>query len=395
LLNESPERLFKAMSLVMDITGAIEGFIAIKRKHKTIIKNLKDRLKNYSDKRVKLFELDDFYPAGDEFILVYEVTGQVIPERGLPLEVGSLVQNVTTLVQVLDAVEDKPVINRYVTISGEVREPKNVLLPLGTSFEEAISLAGGATIDSYKVIHGGPMMGKLVEDVAAETVTKTTSLILVLPEEHVVVNTKQQPINITLRRAKSACCQCSKCTDLCPRGLIGHPLKTHKILRTISYNLADPAEYVLSSYLCSECGLCSMYSCQMGLTPHRVNIEIKASLTKNNFKYNRLTDHYEVDKEEREIRKVPTNRLINRLDLTKYAHYDLPTIKNSFKPGMVRISLQQHIGSPAIPIVKKGSKVKAGDLIADIPSQKLGAKIHASISGTVVDINDKEIVIKG
>lgn len=395
LMEGNLERLFKAVSIVLDITGAQEGFIAIKKKHKAIIKDINKALKSYEDKRVKLYELDDFYPAGDEFVLVYEITKEIIPERGLPLEVGCLVQNVSTLIQVLDAIENKPVTSRYVTVSGEVRNPKNLLLPIGTSFEDAIHLAGGATIDNYKIIHGGPMMGKVVDDISQETVLKTTSLILVLPEDHVIIQRKLQPISITLKRAKSACCQCSKCTDLCPRGLIGHPLMTHKIMRTVAYNLSEPVEGVTSSYLCSECSLCSMYSCPMGLSPHKVNIEIKSALARGKFQFNRSCDSYCVDSFTREVRKVPTNRLVARLDLTKYQGHNLPVDTRLFAPSLVKIKLQQHIGAPSKPAVKKGDAVKVGDLIAKIPDSKLGANIHASISGKVVDVKDHEIVIKG
>lgn len=394
LIETEPEKLLKAMTLVIDLTEAKEGFIAIKKKHTSTIKLLESSLKKYDDKRVKLYLLDDFYPAGDEFILVYEITKKVIPERSLPLEVGCLVQNVTTLVQIYDACNDIPVTHRFVTLTGEVRHPQDMLLPIGISFAEAINLAGGITTEDYRVIHGGPMMGKLVENVDAETVLKTTSMILVLPADHILIQKKLQPISNTLKLAKSVCCQCSMCSDLCPRGLIGHPLEPHKIMRTITYNLTEPTEDVISAYLCSECGLCSSYSCQMGLIPHRINIEIKAALTRNEFKFKPFYDDYEVDKEARESRKVPTNRLITRLGLNKYKadHLAINTNANTY---VVKINLQQHLGAKALPIVKKGQIVASGNLIAEIPEKKLGAKVHASISGKVTDITDNEIVIKG
>lgn len=394
IITEDPEKLFKAMTIVMDTTIAKEGIIAVKGKHKSLINTIEKALAKYRDDRIKIQKLDDFYPAGDEFILVYEVTGKVIPERALPLEVGCLVQNVTTLVQIADAIEDKPLTSRIVTVTGEVKYPVDLILPLGTTFKEAIDLAGGATCEEFKVINGGPMMGKVVKDINTETVTKTCGMILVLPSDHITILRKEQPLSVSMKLAKSNCCQCSMCSDLCPRGLIGHPLSPHKIMRTISYNLSEPTENITSSYLCSECGLCTIYSCTMGLTPHRINSELKANLAKSGFKFKKMLEEYEVDDEVRNARKVPTNRLLGRLNLKHYYGFDIKLNKTPVKPSTVKISLQQHIGAKSEPLVKEGMSVKVGDLIADIPKGKLGARIHASIDGKIAVINDDEIIIK-
>ena len=395
LMLSEPDKVLKGMSLVMDITNAEEGIIAIKGKHKDLIKQYKDALKNHGNDRLKIHALDDFYPAGDEFILVYEITGKVIPERALPLEVGCLVQNVTTLAQIYDAYEDKPVTRRYVTITGEVKYPQDILLPIGISFEEAINPAGGPKIKDYKIIHGGPMMGPLVDNPSDTYILKTTSMILVLPEDHLLIQKRLQPINTSLKIAKSVCCQCSMCTDLCPRGLIGHPLEPHKIMRTVAYNLSEPPENITSSYICSECGLCSTYACTMGIQPHKVNIELKAALIKNNYKFERIKETYEVDDELRNSRKVPTTRLMSRLGLSEYKNDHLPVKKTDSIPATIKLKLQQHIGAKSEPIVKKGQQVNEGDVVATIPLNKLGAKLHASITGKVSDVNKDEIVIKG
>lgn len=395
LIETRPDDFLKAITLVSDTIEAEESYIAIKKKHKSIINLLKNRLKKHKDNRIKLFILDDFYPAGDEFILVYEITGKTVPERALPLEVGCMVHNVTTLVQIFDATQGIPVTGRFVTIAGEVKTPQDIYLPVGISFTDAINLAGGTTIEAFRIIHGGPMMGNLVNDPSVETVEKTTSMILVLPEDHVVIQRKLQPITTTLKRAKSACCQCSMCTDLCPRGLIGHPLEPHKIMRTIAYNLSEPSENVTSSYLCSECGLCSAYSCPMGLIPHRVNIDIKAALANHNYKFSRQQENYTPDTELRDARKVPTRRLMGRLDLLKYKTEELNITPKEQKATLVCIKLKQHIGVSCMPTIKTGQKVQKGDLIADIPEKALGAKVHSSINGKIIDITNKTIVIKG
>ena len=96
-----------------------------------------------------------FYPAGDEQVIVYEVTGRVVPEGGIPLNVGVVVSNVETALNVLAAVRHQaPVIEKYVTLTGAVRTPKTVKVPLGITVAEALALAGGPTVEHYEVING-------------------------------------------------------------------------------------------------------------------------------------------------------------------------------------------------------------------------------------------------
>ena len=106
-----------------------------------------------------------FYPAGDEQVIVYEVTGRVVPEGGIPLNVGVVVSNVETALNVLAAVRHQaPVIEKYVTLTGAVRTPKTMKVPLGITVAEALALAGGPTVEHYEVINGGPMMGRYYQD---------------------------------------------------------------------------------------------------------------------------------------------------------------------------------------------------------------------------------------
>ena len=63
-------------------------------------------------------------------------------------------------------------------------------------------------------------------------------------------------------------------------------------------------------------------------------------------------------------------------------------------PETVVIPLSQHIGAPAVPVVAPGEQVKAGQLIGKIPDNSLGAAVHASCDGTVIENTDHSIVIK-
>jgi Na+-translocating ferredoxin:NAD+ oxidoreductase RnfC subunit len=93
-----------------------------------------------------------------------------------------------------------------------------------------------------------------------------------------------------------------------------------------------------------------------------------------------------------DTRKIPLKRLMERLDVTRYDSHP-PFYEDEIQVDKVSIPLQQHIGKAALPVVKKGDRVKKGDLIGEIPEGALGARIHASIDGVVESVDEK-IVIK-
>ncbi len=177
LMAAHPELVIRGMRLVMQAVGANRGLIAVKEHYAEAVAALQaelDRQKDSEDARawpVSLYLIEkSVYPAGDEFCLVYEVTGRLIPEAGLPLNVGCVVQNVGTLANIAQAVDrGTPVTHRYVTVNGEVKSPRTVNAPLGMSFDKVIELAGGYTLDDseLKVVVGGPMTGHIVTDLKA------------------------------------------------------------------------------------------------------------------------------------------------------------------------------------------------------------------------------------
>ncbi|MCP5116849.1 MAG: NADH dehydrogenase subunit, partial [bacterium] len=171
-----------------------------------------------SANHIDLVFLGDFYPSGDEYELVYTATGRLIPPAGIPLQVGCVVNNVETLYNVYLAEQGAPVTRKFVSISGAVRQPKSFWVPVGTPFRELIELAGGATTPEFGMFVSGIMMGTLSFDLD-QPVTKTTAGLIVLPKEHYLVTRKSQPQSSMNRIGKSACDQCSYCTEFCPRYL--------------------------------------------------------------------------------------------------------------------------------------------------------------------------------
>lgn len=134
---------------------------------------------------MEIHQLGSFYPAGDEQTIVHEVTGRVVPPGGLPLAAGAVVDNIATIYAISQAMEGIPFTQKILTVTGEVAHPVVLSVPVGTSFRACLELAGGPLTHRYCVVSGGPMMGRTLTKEEAEEafVTKTTSGILVLPEE--------------------------------------------------------------------------------------------------------------------------------------------------------------------------------------------------------------------
>jgi Na+-translocating ferredoxin:NAD+ oxidoreductase RnfC subunit len=173
--------------------------------------------------------------------------------------------------------------------------------------------------------------------------------------------------------------------------MLGHGIFPHQIMRAVNYGLDVPEEVIRSAFLCSECGLCEVYGCTMGVSPAAVNGILKERLRESgyyaNFEPRELSVH-----QMREYRKVPSDRLLQRLMLSRYAgQVTVRGEENS--PGMVEIPLRQHIGKPAGTVVREGETVLCGQTVGRMTGAETGAEVHASISGTVVRADEERIVI--
>lgn len=389
LMENRTEEILRGLKAVMTATGAGQGRICLKGKHQAALERLHQALQSPEYGDIEVFELKDFYPAGDEQVLVYEVTGRIVPEGGLPLQVGAVVSNVESLLNVSRALDGKPVTDRYLTVTGEVARPVNLAVPIGMSFRDVVQLAGGPSIDRYRAVIGGPMMGRVAEDLDG-SVTKTTSGIILLPPEHNVVAGKIKDPDRVRYITRVACCQCSRCTDQCPRNLLGHSLAAHKIMRQLGSAEGLTQEIMHDALICSECGICEKFSCPMMISPREVNARIKKELLARGVKRTPKKTTYQPSAF-RSVRYLPTSRLMERLRIARYDGH--PEFLDHFpEPGRVSIPLRQHIGAPARAVVKAGTKVKKGDLIGEIPEKSLGARVHASIDGEVVSVDENVVI---
>lgn len=386
LMETQADRLVAGLQAAMAATGAGQGVIALKAKYKGAIAALK---KAINDSTIRLHLLADFYPAGDEHVLVYETVGRVVPQGGIPLKAGCVVLNAETVININAALEGEAVTYTYLTIAGEVPQPVTLKLPVGTPVNDALKLAGCCDTARVAVVEGGPMMGKLLKEYT-QPITKTTKGLIVLEQEHSLVIKKTTTIDRVIKQAQAACMQCRYCTDLCPRSLLGHKLEPHKIMRAVKHP-KSLEEVFKMAFTCSECGLCEQYACNMRLSPRMVNSMLKQEFIKKGLKPDLQLKNQTVS-QLWDYRKIPVKRLMARLDITKYDKA-APLVEQDYAINEVRIKLKQHVGLPSQPIVCIGQRVTKGELIAEIPGNSLGANLHASIDGIVTDINDS-IVIK-
>jgi len=389
ILQYNTNDVIEGLKDVMDIVGAKKGIIALKRKYKDIVDLVNDAVKN--EENIETFTLDDFYPSGDEHILVNEITGLVVPEGGIPLDIGILVNNVETILNIRNALKGNSVTRKTISVMGAVKYPKVINVPIGISINEVIALIGGTTVSDFSVIVGGPMMGEIIDNLDIP-VNKLTSGIIILPADSFLVTKSKVSFERNLRLSASVCLQCIECTVLCPRNLLGHSIKPNEIMRSINYRKIEPTDIFTASFLCSECGICEIYGCIMGISPKMVYSRVKKELIAQGVE-NPHNNKKPLPNKFIKERRVPIDRLINRLRLPQYdvipEYNDMEVIASD-----VKINLLQHYGVPAEPVVKVGDLVKEGEVIGKVPDDKIGAYVHTSIKGTVTNINSEYIEIK-
>jgi Na+-translocating ferredoxin:NAD+ oxidoreductase RnfC subunit len=230
-----------------------------------------------------------------------------------------------------------------------------------------------------------------VENDWNQPVTKTTSGIIVLKNDHYLIRVKTNELEREAALARAVCCQCNFCTILCPRNALGLQVEPHKMMRAIGLgdmSLAGNPEGIIS---CCDCGICTYYACNFGLTPSRFMNKGKRELLQGGFRSTKTLRH-DVDKA-RDILRVPADRFLKRLHVEMYDR-DAPMADGVLKVRSVSIPLRQHIGVPAEPVVQAGDRVTAGTVIAAAVPDKLCVNIHASITGTVTEVANGQITIE-
>ncbi len=378
------------LSTLYEISKILEVstvYVGIKGSYKRTLAAVEGEITSFPN--MKICKLPEVYPAGDEVVLTYEATGRVVKAGSIPISVGVVVLNVETVYNVYRAMQGLPVTHKYVTVTGEVKRPITLYAPIGISIEKLLEAAGGVTIDDPAYVLGGPMMGRLGSP--SDTVTKTSNAVLVLPKELPLVQKKLTKTSIDIRRAMSSCCQCSYCTSLCPRNLLGHPIDSSAFMLAASHGVTSDTTPYVNALLCSGCGLCEMYSCSQGLSPRALLMATKSSLQKKGIRLPADLKQGPVEPL-RNLRQIPLSRLRSRLGLDPYNH-SAPISEEPLKFRHLSISLSQHIGAPAVAIVEKGDRVKIGQMLASPAQNALSVAIHSPVDATVTEVGKNKITL--
>ncbi len=389
VMAEYAHEILCAMHEIAVAVGAENMIVAIKPNYKKAIAAIEEELLQFQDKNARIGLLPPVYPSGDEVVTIYEVTGRVVPAGKLPIEVGCIVYNVETMLNAYYAItENRPVTHKYCTVTGAVKEPVTLKLPLGMKVSEAIKAAGGATIEDYEIVSGGPMTGKLCTE--NDVVTKTSNAYIVLPPSHYVVQKKKANTQVSVNRAMSACCHCGMCTSLCSRHMLGYPIDPSKFMTALSAGATGNIEPYVNTFFCSACGLCEMYSCFQNLNAQTLISVFKGGMRKGGVAMPQV-ETAPVDPN-RSHKLVSHTRLTARLGLTQY-NKEAPLTETEIKPKEIKIMLSQHIGAPCEATVKKGDTVTSGQTVGKIAEGKLGVNVHTPYAGIVKEVNDRYVKV--
>ncbi|GBC61847.1 electron transport complex subunit RsxC [Desulfonema ishimotonii] len=241
---EAPDPVITGTLLLGKVTGAREMIIGIEDNKPEAIEVL---TRAAAGTGIRIAVLKTKYPQGSEKQLIVAATGREVPLGGLPLDVGVAVSNVGTVAAVARAVlRGKPLTHRVITVTGAgIRNPKNLLAPIGITMGELIDYCGGLTPDAARMVAGGPMMGFAFSDMNAP-VTKGTSGITILTHDDLK------------REEETNCVRCGRCVDVCPMNLV-----PTKIALASRYKDAELAQQY-NIMACFECGSCA-YICPANL----------------------------------------------------------------------------------------------------------------------------------
>jgi Na+-translocating ferredoxin:NAD+ oxidoreductase RnfC subunit len=386
MMEHQAARIVTGMQLAMEAVGARAGIVGIKAKNKHAVEAVEAACHGTP---VRVHLLGDYYPAGDEYDLVHETTGRLIPPGGIPLQVGAVVCNVETFGNIAGAAEGRPVTEKTLTIAGAVRAPRTLTVPIGTSLRECIEAAGGAAVPDPVLCIGGLMMGETTDDLD-RPVVKTTTGAVVLARNHHIMERKLKPPAIQNAIGKSACDQCRYCTEYCPRFLLGYAVEPHQVMRSLAFTATGAEYWNQWAALCCSCGLCTLYACPEELYPKEACDQSKAEMKKADLKW---TGAMTVKPHPmRDGRRVPIRTLMKKLHILQYDH-PAPLQDGVLTPRRVVLALKQGAGSPNQALVKPGDRVAAGQALGALPEKALGAVIHAPFAASVAEVTASHIVL--
>jgi electron transport complex protein RnfC len=238
MMVENPDTIMKGMAIIMKVLGVKVGYIGIESNKPDAVNTMSEAAKDYG---FDVVTVKTKYPQGAEKMLIKAIKNRKVPTGGLPMDVGAVVQNVGTAVAVANAViEEKPLTKRVVTVTGNgIKEPKNLLVTIGTKFSDVIEYCGGLVDQATQVFMGGPMMGIAQFDLSVPVVKATSGIVCTTDYKQV------EPL---------ACIGCGSCVQSCPMFLM--PTRLARLSYIRHWSDADQ----MGIMNCIECGSCA-YVC--------------------------------------------------------------------------------------------------------------------------------------
>lgn len=260
LMVEKAKEILEGFQIILKILGVKKGYIGVEDNKPEAINSLKSQIPNLPageadpKSQIEILALPTKYPQGAEKQLIKAITGREVPPGGLPMDVGAIVQNISTAFAIKEALIDgKALVERVVTISGpSVKKPENFRVRIGTPISELIAASKGFPPDTERIIIGGPMMG-IAQYIADIPVTKGTTGILLLPGDKFLSPVKGKPLNGVSKEIEP-CIRCGKCLEVCPMNLLVSEIERY----------AENQDWASAKRLnvldCMECGACA-YVC--------------------------------------------------------------------------------------------------------------------------------------
>jgi len=387
LMEEESAALVKGMQLAAEAVGAKDVVIGIKAKKKHAVEAATEAGKGTN---VRIHLLGDYYPAGDEYDLVYEVTGRLIPPAGIPIQVGVVVNNIETFINIAHAAEGRPVTHKMLTIAGAVKSPVTLRVPIGTIYRDVLDAAGGLTTNDPVLVIGGLMMGQHTDNLDTP-ITKTATGVVILPRDHHVMERKLKPNKVQAKIGKSACDQCRYCTEYCPRFLLGYQVEPHAVMRSLAFTATGADYWNQFAALCCSCGLCTLYACPEELFPKEACDDSRAEMRRQQMKW---TGPMTVKPHGmRDGRHVPIKTLTRKLHVQQY---DLPAplYSGKIEPNRLVLPLKQSAGTACLAKVKAGDRVSAGQIIGEPAPNAMGAILHAPLAGRIREVTEQQIILE-
>ena len=235
---EMPDNILKGMAIIMKVLGVKKGYVGIESNKPDAIESMKEAANGYG---FKVITIKTKYPQGAEKMLIKAIKKRKVPTGGLPMDIGAVVQNVGTAVAVVNAVSyEKPLTQRVVTVTGNgIKEPKNLMVTIGTKFSDVIEFCGGLVDETAQVFMGGPMMGIAQYNLSVPVIKATSGIVCTTDYKQV------EPL---------ACIGCGSCVQSCPMFLMPTRLARLSLIR--HWSDADK----MGIMNCIECGSCA-YVC--------------------------------------------------------------------------------------------------------------------------------------